>query len=103
MFNLFKKKPKTNQSILSLPKTVEASVLYELLLNHRKGCTTHYLVSNFVAMNPQNCIMELRRKGLHIKCDMLEKVNRFDRKISYGIYYLIDFSDGIKMYNKINK
>ena len=88
---------------LKAPKTQITEVLRELIRRQEKGCSTVYFVSKMYVLNPQDSIMNLRRMGLSINCEMFKTKNKHGRPVKFGIYKLADVSKAISLYRKLLK
>jgi len=73
---------------LPQPKDQQTEVLY-ILLKRGQMSRREFMIDAWV-LNAPNQIMELRRKGVQIKCHEIKKVNKYGRDIEYGSYELED-------------
>jgi hypothetical protein len=80
------------------PTNQLSEVLY-LLIEGKK--TTLDLVK-FGILNPSARISNLRAKGVNILCEKVNHVNKFSRKINYGLFILLNKKDARLIYTKIN-
>jgi hypothetical protein len=63
--------------------------------------TTLDLVKNGI-LNPSARISNLRAQGINILCEKIDHVNKFSRKINYGMFTIINRKDARLIYSKIN-
>lgn len=80
------------------PTNQTSEVLYLLLQGKQ---TTFDLVKNGI-LNPSARISNLRAKGVDILCHKIDHVNKFSRKINYGMFTILNRKDARLIYTKIN-
>lgn len=106
---MFKKKPKKSNSrrfcenMLPAPNSQISEVLFELLANYSKGMTRLQIGNACNVLNVPEVIRKLRKQNTIINIDMINKVNKYGRKIKYGRYYLGDFKNGVEIYYKLTE
>ena len=80
------------------PTKQTSEVLY-LLMESKK--TSLDLIKNGV-INPSSQICILRKLGVDILCTNLEKMNKFKRKINYGLFTILNKKEARLIYSRIN-
>ena len=80
------------------PRNQLAEVLYVLL---HQPQTSLEIIQNGV-LNPTSKISQLRAKGVQILCDNMNVRNKFGRKISYGVFSILNKEESKEVYNQIN-
>lgn len=83
---------------LKQPTSQLTEVLYLLLERDR---TSLDIIWNGV-LSPTSKISQLRKKGVIILCNNIDKVNKFGRNIQYGSFQIMNREDAIKIYNNLN-
>jgi hypothetical protein len=83
---------------ITKPTSQSSEVLY-LLLEGKK--TTMDFFKNGI-MNPTARISDLRSLGVQIICDKVDHVNKFGRKINYGQFTILNTTESLEIYKKIN-
>jgi hypothetical protein len=80
------------------PKNQLAEVLYVLL---HAPQTSLDIIQNGV-LSPTSKISQLRARGVQVLCDNINTRNKFGRKISYGVFSILNKDESIEVYNQIN-
>lgn len=97
-----KSKPITKKLIMKSPKNQTAEVLFELINNSfitRKSILIDTGILNLTAR-----IADLRiRHNLGVMCQKVEALNKHNRKVQYGKWYVQDKNYAIEVYSKINQ
>ncbi len=86
---------------MKLPRNQREEVLYTLLTDEGHGIT--HLSLPFV-MNLTSVIAKLRNAGVVIECRDQSHVNKFKRKITYGVWSIPwnELESAVRIYNKMS-
>jgi hypothetical protein len=99
MINFFKTR---NRFELDRPTNQTAEILFELL--NKNTASRSELMEMTGCLNVTAIISRLRLDHeIEIKCNFRDVLNKHGRPVKFGIYNLIDKTDALQKYNKINK
>tara|TARA_R110000796_G_scaffold120506_3_gene234668 strand:+ start:4361 stop:4684 length:324 start_codon:yes stop_codon:yes gene_type:complete len=104
ILNFFKTNNTTTKQVptLRIPKNQRLEVFY-LLLNHPEGLSRKDFMDMAYVMNAPNCVSILRRKGVSILTEDIQRVNKFGRPVTYCIYKIVDRKIAEVQYSALNK
>ncbi len=87
---------------MNKPRNQREEVLYTLLTDEGHGIT--HLSLPFV-MNLTSVIAKLRNAGVVINCHDQSHVNKFGRKITYGVWSIpaTNFASAVRIYERMTK
>ena len=84
---------------MKLPICQKTEVLYSLLQGQM---TTLQMVSLGIC-NPTSVMTGLRKEGVDVVCNKINRKNKYGRKISYGKFTIGNLSKAKSIYNKLTK